>query len=65
MSLGDISRPQDPGAAGGSVSPLPARARWFARCLAIEDLAFALDHRPATAPYAGCQVQRLFAPLVR
>lgn len=53
------------GAPTGGVSPLPTRARWFARCLAVEDLAFAIDHRPATHEYALAQVDRLFGPAGR
>lgn len=41
-------------------SPLPVRALWFARCLVVEDLAFAHERRPEVLGVVGAQAHRLF-----
>lgn len=41
-------------------TPLPVRARWYARCLVIEDLAFDREHRPHVVDHAIRRVRDLF-----
>lgn len=52
------------GAVGLERDSIVARARCYARLLAVEDLAYAITHRPHLVPAEAAAVAQLFAPAV-
>jgi aminoglycoside phosphotransferase (APT) family kinase protein len=51
------------GVDGAERAALVERAGWYARLLAVEDLAYAVAHRPHLVPFERATVIRLFADL--
>ena len=49
------------GAAGAERAALTARAWCYARCLIVEDLAYAVEHRPDLVAFELANLDRLFA----
>lgn len=52
------------GAAGAGREALVERGWCYARCLVLEDLAYALEHRPDLVAFELASLRRLFGPVV-